>query len=135
MKITGKLLSATRRAALKASVGGPTMVEFASRVLLDSDGRTTRMNFADMTDAEMDRTDLFDKALGGRAVTVEDSTAAPGTAIVECWTYRVLGGVGAYRDIELEDTVYVGIVDRQVVGASAHFIHVKCAVDAALAAR
>ena len=120
-------LAPIRKAALKASVGGPRQVRFAARTLLnglrnpyrDDDTRGVVTN---LIDVDANQTDLFDHRLEGSRLKVEASSAHPGCAIVECWTYTT----GYYG--ELQDTVYVGVAHGQVVGASCHFEKVRAAV-------
>ena len=91
LSIRGKLLTAVRRAARRASVGGPTIVEFATRHMLDGSRDGSFSNMLPLDDAAMDRTDLSDKWSVGSSLKVETSDAHPGAAIVECWTYSVTG--------------------------------------------
>jgi len=123
-------LAPIRKAAIKASVGGPRKVEFACRSLLNGQPNPyrdddTRGVVTNLIDVNADQTDLFESRTEGSRLKVEASSAHPGCAIVECWTYST----GFYG--ELQDTVYVGVVRGHVVGASCHFAKVFAAVLAA----
>jgi len=132
MILSRSTISLSKKAAVKASVnsGSIRSVELACRY-----GRTAplpedRQTMTNLIDLDPETTDLWDKAPPRLTEAVEDSVQFPGCAILEFWTYS-----GRGDDIELQDTVYVGIADGAVVGASCHFEPVLAAVRAAKGGR